>query len=176
MKYLPLALLVVACYSPGPYGYSRVYSPLDAEEHAAETAREYDPVMAQRAPADWKKTPVSVFGIVKNRQDGPGGLAQLTLGIRTLADRNLCDDADEESCRVTIGEREHAVIHAQVKLLGEDDLGRRRVQPGSLVRVIGRLRDDRDPADGEPVLSGDYYRHFPRGEYVTRGDSEHMRR
>jgi len=54
-----------------------------------------DPVMAQRAPDDWKKARVNLFGVVKARKDAPGGGAYLTLGMRTLGTRNLCDEADE---------------------------------------------------------------------------------
>jgi hypothetical protein len=166
---------VAACHSSGKYGYSQVYSPLDAEEDAAESARELDPVMSQRDAEDWKKAKVSLFGVVKARKDAPGGNAWLTLSMRTLADRNLCDSPDEDTCRVTIGEREHAVVHAIVKLTGEDDIGKDAIAPGSLVRVIGRLADDVGP-DGAPVLASTYYRHWPRGEYVTMSDSSHMRR
>lgn len=168
-------LLLAACRSAGPYGYSQTYSPLDAEEEAAESARELDPVMIQRAPEEWKAAKISVFGVVKARKDAPGGAAYLTLSLRTLAERNLCDTANEDTCRVTIGEREHAIVHATVKLTGADDIGKNSVAPGSLVRVIGRLADDVG-ADGAPVLSAFYIRHWPRGEYVTMSDASHMRR
>lgn len=170
-----LILLLAGCSSPGEYGYSRVYSPLDAEEKATAGVREYDPVMAERDPNDWKKARVHLFGIVKARADVPGG-AYLTLGMRTLAPRNLCDEADEDSCRVTISAREHAVVHVVVKLRSGDDVGRLSVRPGSLLRVVGGLGDDTDPSDGGAVLRADYYRHWPRGEFVTMQDSEHMRR
>lgn len=170
-----LLLLVAACYSPGRYGYSRVYAPLDAEEDIAESARELDPVMVQRAPDEWRQATISVFGVVKARKEAPGGGAYLTLSMRTLAPRNLCDAAEEDTCRVTVSEREHAVVHAVARLTGEDDIGKHRVAPGSLVRVIGRLADDVGP-DGAPVLSASFVRHWPRGEYVTTADSEHMRR
>src|SRR5262245_61142999 len=91
-----LTLLLVGCASPGEYGYSRVYSPLDDEQKATAGVREYDPVMAERDPNDWKKARVHLFGVVKARADVPGG-AYLTLGMRTLAPRNLCDEADEDT-------------------------------------------------------------------------------
>ena len=171
---LTLALLV-ACHSAGPYGYSKTYSALDAEEEAAESARELDPVMLERAREDWRKTSISLFGVVKARREAPNGNAYLTLSMRTLAERNLCDSPDEDSCRVTVGDHEHAVVHAIAKLSAEDDIGRRSVAPGSLVRVIGRLADDVGD-DGAPVLSASYIRHWPRAEYVTLADSDHMRR
>lgn len=169
-------LLLLSCSSAGPYGYSRAYSPLDKEEDAIKDAREFDPVMAQRDPNDWKKAKVSLFGVVKERKEANGGGAYLTLGMRTLAPRNLCDEADESTCRVTVSAREHAVVHVVVRLANDDDFGRVSVRPGSLVRVVGHLGEDTDPGDGGPVLRADYYRHWPRGEYVTMADSEHMRR
>lgn len=170
-----MLLLAVGCHSPGPYGYSRTYSPLDAEEDASASVRELDPVMLQRAKEDWRNTNISVFGIVSSRREAANGNAYLTLSMRTLAPRNLCDSPDEESCRVTVGDHEHAIVHAVARLSGEDDLGRRRVAPGSLVRVIGRLADQVGDG-GAPVLVASYLRHWPRGEYVTLADSDHMRR
>jgi hypothetical protein len=132
--------------------------------------------MAQRVPEEWKKARVNLFGVVKARKDAPGGGAYLTLGMRTLGTRNLCDEADEATCRVTVSAREHAVVHAVVRLRSGDDLGKLSVQPGSLLRLVGTLGDDVDPADGGPVLRAEFYRHWPRGEFVTMADSEHMRR
>jgi hypothetical protein len=50
-------LVLCACSSAGPYGYSRAYSALDEEEDAVENATEYDPVMAQRDPRDPDRPP-----------------------------------------------------------------------------------------------------------------------
>ncbi|MGC4094482.1 MAG: hypothetical protein QM756_42530 [Polyangiaceae bacterium] len=171
-----LAVCTLAgCSSPGLYGYSRTYSPLDAEEKAGEGGREYDPVMSKRVPDEWKKTKVKLFGVVKARKDVAGGGTDLTVGMRALAERNLCDDADESSCRVTVSNREHATVHVLAKLASGDDIGKLSVQIGSLVRVVGHLTDDA-AADGEVVVRADYYRHFPRGEFATTADSDHMRR
>lgn len=169
----PIAL--ASCHSPGPYGYSQVYSPLDAEEAAARSARELDPVMVRRTPEEWRNTSISLFGVVKARREASGGSAYLTVSLRSLAQRNLCDTPDEATCRVTIGEREHAIVHVIAKLSGEDDIGKLSVAPGSLIRVVGRLADDVGP-DGATVLSASYLRHWPRAEYVTLADSDHMRR
>jgi len=173
---LILPLLLVACHSAGPYGYSRTYQPLSAEEAAANGAREYDPVMAARDKEDWKKSPTSVFGVVKTRTQAKDGSAYLTLSMRTLSERNLCDDFDEDTCRVTVSEHEHAVIHATVKLASEDDIGANSVGRGSLVRVIGKLTDEVDADDGAPVLRASYYRHWPRNFFVTTADASHMQR
>ncbi|HYP89606.1 MAG TPA: hypothetical protein VEQ59_15665 [Polyangiaceae bacterium] len=166
LRLLALALLS-ACSSAGPYGYSRTYSPLSAESDAAEGAREYDPVMAERDKADWKKNKVSLFGIVTKRAAGPAGMAYVTLSVRTLELRNLCDQLDEATCRVTVSQHEFAIVHAKLKLSPADDLGEKSVNRGSLVRVIGKLSDEVDPEDGTPVFNAEYYRHWPRNFFVT---------
>lgn len=171
-----LALSLFGCASAGPYGYSKTYSPLDEEDDAVENAAEYDPVMVQRDPQTWKARKITLFGVVTSRKDGNGGAAYLTLSMRTLANRNLCDDVDEETCRVTVSDKEHAVVHALTKLQSADALGKLSVSAGSLVRVVGKLSDDVDPDDGMPVLEVQYYRHWPRDYYVTNAASSHMRR
>lgn len=167
-------LLVTGCGSAGPYGYSRAYSPLSAEEDAAEDAKEYDPVMAQRDKAEWRKQKVSVFGIVTKRSEGTAGTADVTLSVRSLEERNLCEALDEETCRVTVGEREFAIVHARIKLTPGDDIGEKSLNRGSLVRVLGHLTDEVDPDDGSPVLKADYYRHWPRNYFVTTASRPDM--
>lgn len=172
---LACALVACGCSSPGIYGHSRVYSALDEEESAVHGAKEYDPVMAQRSPDEWKGKTVWLFGIVKARNPGPGGTADLTLSMRTLEPRNLCESSAEESCRVTVGDREHAVVHARVKLSAEDDIGQNSAGVGSLLRIVGKISDSVDPNDGAPVVQATYYRHWPRGFYVTTAAREQMR-
>lgn len=175
MRPLLLALLLLpACSSAGPYGYSRTYSPLDAEEDAAEGAKEYDPVMAERDKSEWKKGKVSLFGIVTKRSAGKAGTAYLTLSVRTLESRNLCEELDEATCRVTVGEREFAIVHATLKLSPADDIGEKSINRGSLVRVIGKLTDEVDADDGSPVFKAEYYRHWPRNFFVTTASRPDM--
>lgn len=168
--------LATACHSPGLYGYSRTYTPLDEEQAAADKAKEYDPVMAQRSPDAWKGKPVSLFGVVRSRSAGPGGTADLTLSVRRLEPRNLCETTDEDSCRVTVSDREHAVVHVLAKLRSDDDIGKLSIGVGSLLRVVGVISDDVAGSDGTPVIRADYYRHWPRNYYVTGADRSHMRR
>ncbi len=170
-------VLLAACSSAGPYGYSPTYTPLDEEETAAAGAKEYDPVMAKRFPEEWKDKPVSIFGIVTDRGRAQGARGtRLTLSVRTLATRNLCDEGGEETCRVTVSDREHAVVHAIVNLRSEDDIGEKSVGLGSLVRVIGKLTDVVDNNDGNPIISASYYRHWPVHHYVTSKAAGYMRR
>src|SRR6188768_992639 len=93
--------------------------------------------------------------------------AYLTLSMRTLSNRNLCEEFDEDTCRVTVSEHEHATIHAIVKLSSEDEVGEHSVGKGSLVRVVGKLTDEVDPDDGASLLRVGYYRHWPRHFFVT---------
>ena len=173
---LALALALTACNSAGRWGFSKTYTPADEEEDLASNAHEYDPVMVAREPESFRDSALSVFGVVTERTQDKGGFSQLTLSVRTLAERNLCDSADDQTCRVTVSDREHAVVHANVKLLPGDDIGPESVQVGALVRVIGTLSDNVDATDGMPVLVARYYRHWPRNYYVTTAAAEHMRR
>jgi hypothetical protein len=171
-----LGLVALSCGSAGQYGHSKTYSPLGEEENAAEGSKDYDPVMVKRSPEKWKGKSVSAFGIVVNRSSGPAGASQVKLSLRSLESRNLCESTDEDTCRVTVSDHEHAVLHAMLHLKTEDDLGEHSLGPGSLVRVIGVVADAVDPSDGEPVLQAKYYRHWPRGFYVTNADRKFMRR
>jgi hypothetical protein len=168
--------LLVACGSAGPYGYSRTYSPLSGEEAAANDSERYDPVMARRLPQEWRKKKLELFGVVLARAEGRDGLSDLTLSMRRLAARNLCEAGEEETCRVTVGDQELARLHALVKLSQEDAVGAQQLKPQSLVRVIGTLEDQANKDDGADVLFGTYYRHWPAGQYVTEQARSYMRR
>jgi hypothetical protein len=164
---LAFAALASACGGAGAYGHSKVYAPTGDESRAVSAATEYDPVMAQRFPEQWRGKPVSLFGVVTNRGSGPGGAAYVTVSMRTLEPRNLCDTPDEDTCRVTVSDREHARMHVLLKLSADDELGERSVGLGSLLRVVGTIGDDLDPSDGTPILRATFYRHWPRNFYVT---------
>jgi hypothetical protein len=170
------ALCSTACSSGGPYGYGRTYSPLSAEDSAVEGSKDYDPVMVRRLPDDWRNKPVNLFGIVVKRDEGRDGLSDLTLSVRRLAARNLCETGDEDSCRVTVGDHELARVHVLAPVAKDDDVGSSRLQPRSLVRIVGQLEDQPDKTDGADVLLASYYRHWPPGHYVTEKAREYMRR
>src|SRR6188508_1470175 len=70
-----VALLIpLACGSAGPYGHSRVYSPLDEEEQATSGSERYDPVMSRRLPQEWQAKTLELFGVVLARAEGRDGL------------------------------------------------------------------------------------------------------
>ncbi len=172
-----LVLTVLAgCRGAGPYGYAPKYVPTSDEETSQAGAREYDPVMYAREPDAWRKSRSTLFGVVRGRAPGPGGQAYLTLSVRRVEPRNLCTNAnDEDTCRVTVTDRDFGVVHALVALRPEDDVGEKSVGIGSLVRVIGQFGEDVDSNDGAPIIRGTFYRHWPRYYYVTSSRADLMR-
>jgi hypothetical protein len=173
---LPWTAAVGACSSAGPYGYSAAYTPLDAEDSAVDKSVEYDPIMASRIPHEWQGKDLSLFGVVLARDEGRDGFADLTLSMRRLAPRNLCETGDDDSCRVTVSDREMVRVHALVKVAASDEVGQTRLQPRSLVRIVGRLEDQPDKDDGSPVLLVSFYRHWPPDYYVTEQARSYMKR
>jgi hypothetical protein len=172
--FLVVCLGLSACHGGGPYGHLVNYAPLSDEEKAIAGAKEYDAVMYGRQQEEWRNKPVVLFGVVTNRGSHNG--AYLTMSVRRLAPRNLCDNAnDEESCRVTVSDAEFGVIHAVAALGAEDDIGEHSVGVGSMLRVVGTIGEDVDPNDAAPVLRVKFYRHWPRGYFVTQAAAATMR-
>jgi hypothetical protein len=164
---LAAAALTASCHSAGPYGHSKIYSPLGDEERAVAGNAEYDSLLAERSFDKLKGKSVWLFGVVTNRGSGPGGAAYVAVSLRTLQQRNLCENDDEDSCRVTVSDREMGRVHVLAALAADDDLGEHSVGLGSLLRVAGTVTTDIDPTDGTPIIRVSYYRHWPRGFYVT---------
>jgi hypothetical protein len=171
-----LALLAVACQGAGPYGHSPHYAELSDETTAAAGAREYDPVMVERQPGEWRKGTVKLFGVVISRTAGPGGQALLKLGVRRLDTRNLCENEhDDDSCRVTVSDKDFGVVYALTELRGEDDVGPHAVGQRSLLRIIGTIGQEVSPDDGAPIVHASYHRHWPAYTYVTHASARDMR-
>ena len=125
-------LAVAGCRSAGPYGYAAQYAPTGDEQAATTGAREYDPVMYGREPEAWRKSRSALFGLVTGRAPGPGGAAYLTLSVRKLETRNLCTNAnDEDTCRVTVSDRDFGIVHVLAALRPEDDMGEHSTGVGS---------------------------------------------
>jgi len=147
-----------------------------AEANAVDGNKEYDSLLAERSIDKLKGRSVWLFGVVTNRGAGPGGAAYVALSLRSLQQRNLCESDDEDTCRVTVSEREMGRAHALLALAAEDDMGQDSVGLGSLLRIAGTVTQDLDPNDGTPVLRASYYRHWPRGSYVTTKAASLMKR
>ena len=127
-------------------------------------------------PDDWRSKPSSFFGVVTSRGSGSGGGAYLTLSVRRLEPRNVCENRnDEDTCRVTVSDHDFGTAHAIVSLVPEDDVGEHSLGIGSLVRVVGTFGQDIDATDGAPILRATYYRHWPRYFYVTKASARTMR-
>jgi hypothetical protein len=171
-----VASFAVGCHGAGPYGHAPQYAETGDEGAAVAGAREYDPVMVEREPDEWRKGKTAVFGVVESRAAGPGGQALLKLRVKRLEARNLCvSAADEDTCRVTVSDKDFGVVWALVRLHGEDDVGPHSVGPRSLLRIAGRIGQDVAPADGAPILHADWYRHWPAFFYVTSSSAKDMR-
>jgi len=180
MKSALSAVVAVAvcggCHGAGPYGHSPRYVELSEESSVTAGAREYDPVMIERRPDEWRRSTVTLFGVVEGRTAGPGGRAMLKLSVRRLEPRNLCDNQnDDDSCRVTVSDRDFGVVWALASLHGDDDVGPRSVGLRSLVRVVGTIGQDVSPSDGALILHATWYRHWPAFYYVTRASARDMR-
>lgn len=171
-----LFVLSLACQGAGPYGHAPRYVELDEETATAAGAREYDPVMAERQPEEWHKGKVVLFGTVESRSAGADGHALLKVSVRRLEPRNLCDNAnDDDSCKVTVSDKDFGVVWVLASLRGDDDVGPRSVGLRSLVRVVGTLGQDVSPRDGAPIVHATWYRHWPAFYYVTRASARDMR-
>ena len=118
---------------------------------------------------------MALFGVVERRDPGPGGQARLTLSVRRLEPRNLCGlETDDDSCRVTVSDKDFGVVEALVSLRGDDYVGPRSVGSRSLLRVVGTIGQDVAPS-GAPVVHAVWYRHWPAFYYVTRASARDMK-
>ena len=170
------ALLAVGCQGAGPYGHAPAYAELSDEATAAAGARDYDPVMVERRPEEWRKGSVVLFGVVESRAAGPGGQAMLRVSVRRLEPRNLCDNQhDDDSCRVTVSDKDFGVVWVLASLRAEDNVGPHPVAARSLVRVVGTIGQEPSPGGPGPVVHATYYRHWPAFFYVTRASAKDLR-
>lgn len=170
-------LVAMGCAGAGRFGYAREYVPLAEERDLAARSEEviYDDV--RRNPDQYRDRPVDFFGVVTEVQSVRGsGLASVALQVRTHQPRHLCADESESSCRVTVNAVNGGPFTALVGLRPEDAAGENRVQVNSLLRVYGSVVQGEYDANGGPVVRANFYRHWPRGEYVTTANAAAMRR
>lgn len=160
-----------------PYGFAPQYVPRSDEQGYLKRAVEPSYEEVRRDPASYQQALVAWFGVVDEVQPRKGepGAVRVSLRQHFHQDRHLCTDQFSSSCRVTISEREGGPFTVWLQLRPEDREGRNRVYSGSLLKVYGRAVPEYDERGG-PILRGDYYRHWPRGTYVTTRRSVNMRR
>jgi len=168
---LSVLALAVGCGGAGVYGHSPSYAPIDEEASLVAGAREYDAKAARSQGPEESRKPVVLFGVVESRAPGPGGQALLKLSARALAPQNVCArPGDDDSCRVTVSEKDEGGVWALVRLHGDDDFGPLAVGQRSLLRIVGTIGQDVSPTDGAPVVHASFYRHFPATQYVSKND------
>jgi hypothetical protein len=172
----PLAALVLLGCASNPYGYAPEYAPLSAEEPYFEQGRAAGYEEVRRDPAGYSEPLVAWFGVVQRVEPIAGsGKTLVSMQLHFHQARHLCADQFDSSCRVTISERQGGPFSARIALRPEDQGGRDRVYAGSLLKVYGKVAPDYDQ-DGGPILEAEYYRHWPRGTYVTTSRRGNMRR
>ena len=174
-----IALLLAACAlaacGGGQYGFARTYSPLGAEQSHFKAAQEATYQDLVREPRRFEKTEVGWFGTVSNVDKAPDGRARLTLNLRAHQSRHLCTEDGSASCRVTVSEAQLGVFTVDLALKPDEISGQDRVWLGSLLKVYGTHSGEYSEETG-PVLNVSYYRHWPRGYYVTTAARGSMRR
>jgi hypothetical protein len=170
------ACALTACGGAGPYGFARTYEPVSAEEPYLEEATYVGYEELRRDPEDYRSTTVGWFGVVTDFEEVEGSdRTKVHMTFRTHQDRHLCSDEFDSSCRVTVSEHEGGPFTAIVSVRPEHRSGRQRLWQGSLLKVYGSPTGDFDDRGG-PILEADWYRHWPRGKYVTTGARAVMRR
>lgn len=180
-KALTLTLLVavacplLGCGGGGDYGYARDYQTSGDERPYAERAQVVGYEDVKRDPEDYEGTLLEWFGIVTSVERDDSGKALVHMTHRIHQDRHLCGDETAGSCRVTVSDRQSGAFSALIDIRPEDKDGDTRLWTGSLVRVYGHPTGDFD-VEGGPVLTAEWYRHWPRGTYVTTGAAGSMRR
>lgn len=164
-----------ACGGGGQYGYDREYHATGDEDPYLARSQVVSYEDVKRDPADYESTMLEWFGVVTSVENDASGKTMVHMTHRIHQDRHLCADETSGSCRVTVSDRQSGPFSALVTLRPEDKDGDTRLWTGSLVRVYGSPTGDFD-VEGGPVLSAEWYRHWPRGTYVTTGAAGSMRR
>jgi hypothetical protein len=172
---LALSAGALAACGGGQYGFARTYSPLASEQTHFDRAEDATYQDLLRDPHRFEKTEVGWFGSVTNVAPGDGGKARLTLSLRAHQARHLCTDDSRSSCRVTVSEAQLGVFTVDLALKPDEINGAERIWVGSLLKVYGTHSGEFSEETG-PVLNVSYYRHWPRGYYVTTAARGSMRR
>lgn len=171
----PLALALAACAS-NPYGYAPEYAPFGDENDYYEVAQDPSYEDVRRNPAEFEGMLIGWFAVVqKVERSGTAGQYRVSLQLRFHQPRHLCTSQFDDSCRVTVSERQGGPFTALIALRPEDQSGKYRLGPESLLKIYGKATPDYD-AQGGPILRVEHYRHWPPGNYVSTGHRDAMRR
>jgi hypothetical protein len=168
-------VLMAGCGGGGQYGYARSYSPLGEEGPYLSRAVDLSYEEVRRTRPEEQQF-ISWFGVVRSIEDAGGGRMRISLSLRAHQDRHLCEGPGDDSCRVTVSERELGNFTALVTPRAEDlREGTARLSNASLLRIYGRATAETD-AGGGPVIEVEWYRHWPPHYYVTTASRGSMRR
>jgi len=174
---IPSALvwvLLCAC-GGGQYGYDREYVTHGDEDPYMERVAQVSYEDVRRDPADYRSSLLGWFAVVTSVERDAGNRTLIHGTHRIHQARHLCSDETSGSCRVTVSDRASGPFTAVVDIRPEDREGEERLWGGSLVKIYGSPTGEFD-TEGGPILDGEFYRHWPRGTYVTTGASGSMRR
>lgn len=170
-----LSFAVLGCGGGGQYGYSRNYSTVGDEGRYLERAEELSFEEVRRTRPEEQHF-ITWFGVVRGIEDLGGGRLRVALSLRAHQDRHLCSGPGDDTCRVTVSEREIGTFSALITVRAEDlREGTTRLQNGSLLRVYGTANAETD-ATGGPVIDTEWYRHWPPHYYVTTASRGSMLR
>ena len=181
-----LSALVVAGCGPGPYGFARYYVPSEAEEPFHTQAREYSYGIVAADPDDFEGQLIAWFGIVEKVTETQDGRWLVRLSHNKHRERHLCESESSSSCRVTVHFKSSGGFSALLDIEPKDLVpSLDKIQPGTLMRVFGRVRCKQDE-EGKPqcdfddqggvLLDGVYYRQWPARYYITTRAMSSMRR
>ena len=170
-----VTLCLVACAGAGPYNFSKNYEPLSEEDEHAERAVKASYEDVRRDPHGFADRTVSWFGVVTGYGELSKGRVRLVLSHRLHQARHLCKTESDDSCRVTVSDKSMGDFTVDLDLTPEQRMGKEKVWFGSLMRVYATASGEYD-ANGNPIMKVAYYRHWPRGYYVTVSARSFMRR
>jgi hypothetical protein len=180
-----LAALLAGC-GAGPYGFAREYAPLREEQALHEQGVELPYGAVIGTPAEYQGRLIAWFGVVESMDRAPDGRTRVRLAHRKHQERHLCDGESSGSCRVTVQFASQGGFSALIDFRPADLVpGLDKVQPGTLLRVYGKVRcqenDDEQleceyDDQGGIVLDANWYRQWPARHYVTTRAAGGMRR
>lgn len=180
------AIFLSSACGAGPYGFSRYYEPLDAEEPYHEKSRDVPYGVVAARPFDYQDTLLAWFGIVEGIEPMKDGRFLVRLSHHKHKDRHLCFDETSSSCRVTVHFKSSGNFSVAMHLNPEDMVpGLNKIQPGTLMRVFGKVRCWEEgkgnykcnfDEKGGLMLQGVYYRQWPARYYSTTRAAGSMRR
>jgi len=185
LVFLITLTITVGC-GAGPYGFSRYYEPNDQEQPYFNQTRDYPYGVVAANPSDFDGQLISWFGIIESVQSTQDGRHLVRMTHNRHKNRHLCADERSSSCRVTVHYKSSGGFSVLLALEPADLVpGLDKIQPGSLLRVYGRVRCrtadggetkcDYDEQGGI-ILDGAFYRHWPARYYVTTRRSSSLRR